>query len=112
MLQSMGALDRTVAVARAYAADHRDTLVVVTGDHETGGLIVRDRARESGTVASAEDGPFAVKDSSQRFVLRWTTNRHTGKAVPVTAYGPLAERFTGKHRNTYVHDVLAPVLTR
>jgi alkaline phosphatase len=32
--------------------------------------------------------------------------------VPVTAYGPLADRFSGKHPNTYVHDVLAPVLTR
>jgi alkaline phosphatase len=110
MLQAMGALDQTVAVARAYAAAHRDTLVVVTGDHETGGLIVEDRAR--GTVASTDDGPFPVKGSSQRFALRWTTNRHTGKAVPVTAYGPLSDRFTGKHRNTYVHDVLAPVLTR
>jgi alkaline phosphatase len=31
--------------------------------------------------------------------------------VPVTAYGPLAERFTGKHPNTHVHDVLSEILT-
>jgi alkaline phosphatase len=31
--------------------------------------------------------------------------------VPVFATGPLADRFTGKHPNTYVHDVLAQAVT-
>ncbi|MBG0564600.1 alkaline phosphatase [Actinoplanes aureus] len=113
-LQTMGELDKAVAVARAYAATHRDTLVVVTGDHETGGLAVEDvdTADESGTGTSAEDGPFAVKGSPFQFYIDWTTTGHTGVDVPVTAYGPLAERFTGKHPNTHVYDVLEPVLTR
>jgi alkaline phosphatase len=28
----------------------------------------------------------------------------------VTAAGPLSDRFTGKHANTYVHDVLSQTL--
>ncbi|WP_328471329.1 alkaline phosphatase [Actinoplanes sp. NBC_00393] len=113
-LQTMGELDKAVAVARAYAANHRDTLVVVTGDHETGGLAVEDvdAEDESGSGASVEDGPFAVQGSSFQFVIDWTTTGHTGQDVPVTAFGPLAERFTGKHPNTHVYDVLEPVLTR
>ena len=33
-------LDRAVQVARRYAEAHPDTLVVVTADHETGGLAI------------------------------------------------------------------------
>jgi alkaline phosphatase len=114
MLQAMGELEKAVSVARDFARTHPGTLVVVTGDHETGGLTVEDTATtdESGAGVSAEDGPFPVHGSSLRFNLDWTTTSHTGADVPVTAYGPLAERFSGQHPNTYVHDVLAPVLTR
>jgi alkaline phosphatase len=114
MLQAVGELEKAVAVARSYAATHSDTLVVVTGDHECGGLTVEDTGTsdESGDGISAEDGPFAIKGSSLTFNLDWTTSGHTGVDVPVTAYGPLADRFTGKHPNTYVHDVLAQALSR
>jgi alkaline phosphatase len=113
-LQAMGELDKAVAVARAWAATHRDTLVIVTGDHETGGLAVEDvdTEDESGDGTSAEDGPFPVKGTDFQFFVDWTTTGHTGQDVPVSAYGPLADRFTGKHPNTHVYDVLEPVLTR
>ncbi|MDZ5444309.1 alkaline phosphatase [Micromonospora sp. 4G57] len=114
MLQALGELEKAVVVARDYAASHPDTLVVVTGDHECGGLTVEDTGAsdESGVGSSAEDGPFPVKGSGLTFNLDWTTSDHTGVDVPVTAYGPLAEEFTGKHPNTHVHDVLARILTR
>lgn len=38
-------------------------------------------------------------------VLR-TDGQHTGTMGPVTAAGPLAERFTGVHHNTDVFDVV------
>nr|WP_296070952.1 alkaline phosphatase [uncultured Actinoplanes sp.] len=114
MLQAMGELEKAVAVARRFAETHPGTLVVVTGDHECGGLTVEDTATtdESGPGISAEDGPFAVEDSALTFHLDWTTTSHTGVDVPVTAYGPLADRFSGKHPNTYVHDVLTQALLR
>ncbi|MEW2247901.1 alkaline phosphatase [Streptomyces sp. NPDC006975] len=112
MLQAMQQLEKAVAVARAYQATHPDTLLVITGDHECGGLTVEenDTADESGTGISAEDGPFSIRSSDKTFTLDWTTAGHTGVDVPVTASGPLASRFTGKHPNTYVHDVLKQVL--
>ena len=109
-LQAMGELDEAVAVAKAFAARNRDTLVVVTGDHETGGLAVEDVDAED--ESTGEDGPFPVEGTPFRFVIDWTTTGHTGQDVPVTAYGPQAERLTGKHPNTYVHEVLEPLLTR
>ncbi|GIE74105.1 hypothetical protein Aph02nite_00550 [Actinoplanes philippinensis] len=106
VLQAMGELERTVAVVQSFAAAHPGTLVVVTGDHETGGLAVADP-----TGVTGEDGPFPVKGTGLRFAMKWTTGGHTAQDVPVSAYGPLAEKFTGKHPNTYVHEVLAPILT-
>jgi alkaline phosphatase len=101
-----------VAVARRYVAQHPDTLLVVTGDHDCGGLTVEDTGStdESGDGISAEDGPFAIKGSDKQFVLDWTTGGHTDAPVPVSAVGPSASRFTGQHPNTFVHTVLAPAL--
>jgi len=115
VLQTMAALDRTVALVRAYVAAHPDTLLVVVGDHECGGLTVEDvdAEDESGTAPSTEDGPFPVRGGDGKdFVMDWTTTSHTGVDVPVTAAGPGSERLTGKHPNTYVHEVLEPILTR
>ena len=109
VLQSMAQLDTTVAVARQYVAQHSDTLLVVTGDHECGRLTIEGIGAddETGTGESVEDGPFPIKGSNQQFVLDWTTTEHTDVPVPVTAEGPGAEAFTGQHPHTYVHDVLA-----
>ena len=70
MLQAMRALEDAVAVAREYVAEHPDTLLVVTGDHECGGLTVEnvDATDESGDGAHdrrREDGPFPVAGSDQ-----------------------------------------------
>ena len=109
-----GSLDATVGVLRQYVAAHPDTLLVVTGDHECGGLTLESPAvsdDETGDAESVEDGPFPVAGGTQSFVMDWTTTEHTDVPVPVTAEGPGADRFTGEHPNTYVHDVLSQVLT-
>ena len=51
-------------------------------------------------------GPFTIKGTDRQFKVDWTTPEHTGTMVPVTAAGPLAERFTGVHPNTHVFDVV------
>ena len=112
MLKFIQQLEAAVAVARAYVADHRDTLLVVTGDHDCGGLTVEDTSTtdESGEGISAEDGPFDIAGSDKSFNLDWTTSGHTDAPVPVSAIGPGAAEFTGQHPNTFVHSVLAPAL--
>ncbi|MFB7558838.1 hypothetical protein [Streptomyces brevispora] len=97
----MQQLEKAVAVARAYVATHPDTLLVVTGDHETGGLAVEenDATDESGDAISAEDGPFSIRGSDRAFTIDWTTSGHTSVDVPVTVSGPLPDRFSGKHPN-------------
>ena len=73
--------DTAIGVALDFAAKSGDTLVVVTSDHETGGM------RVSNTEA-------------KRFRVEWSTTDHTGTAVPVFAFGPGSERFAGFYDNT------------
>ena len=109
MIKSGAALDRTVGVAVDFARRHPGTLIVVQGDHETGGLTIEnpDAADESGDELSKEDGPFPVKGTNLQVVADWTTGGHTGADTPITASGPGSQRFDGVIDNTDVHDAIA-----
>ena len=76
-------LDRAVERALRFAARAGSTLVVVTADHDTGGLHITEGAYETGRVTA-----------------RWTNFDHTAAWVPLLAYGPGAQRFTGVQENT------------
>jgi alkaline phosphatase len=126
MLQAMRSLDAAVEVARAYVEEHPDTLLLVTGDHECGGLTIEDvdPADESGPggtlpqdtpaegdTVSGEDGPFAVAGSDDHdFALDWTTTAHTGAPTVVTASGPGSEELFGYYPNTHLHGVIRAAL--
>ena len=109
MIKSGAALDQTVKVAVDFARKHPGTLIVVQGDHETGGLTIEnpDDADETGDALSREDGPFAVKGTQLNVFADWTTGQHTGADTPITASGPGSEAFDGVIDNTDVHDAVA-----
>ena len=79
-----------VQVALDYAKTHDNTLVVVTADHETGGLTMIDR---KGKYTNVE--------------FEYSTGSHTCLPVIVYAYGPGAEQFTGWMQN---NDLKAKIL--
>ncbi len=79
--------DNAVKVAFDYADTHPGTLVVVTGDHETGGLTI---------VSPEEDFTKGAEGVEYRF----STGDHSGTLIPVYAYGTGAENFTGVMDNT------------
>ncbi|WP_372933656.1 alkaline phosphatase [Mariniphaga sediminis] len=85
--------DRAVGKALEFAAKDKETLIVVTADHETGGMAVLDGNFETGMVKGG-----------------YATNSHTGLMVPILAYGPGAEEFIGIMENTDVHDRLKKLL--
>lgn len=85
--------DRTLGEVLKFAASDGETLVVVTADHETGGFSVNGGSLETGVV----EGKF-------------TTGGHTGVMVPVFAYGPQAELFSGVMENTDIFYKFKEVL--
>jgi alkaline phosphatase len=113
-------LDRAVQVALAFATRVPDTLIVVTADHECGGLAVagsedRPYPYEPGgglldTMLAGEDGPFPVADAEYSFVVGWATTGHTAAPVPITSTGPGAEHLTGELENTDLFAVITEAM--
>jgi alkaline phosphatase len=81
LLAEMADFDAVIAEVLDFAEKDGNTLVVVTADHETGGL----------TLPSADEGELRHM---------FSTGGHTAQHVPVFSYGPQAERFEGRYDNT------------
>ena len=75
--------DRTIGAMYEWAARDGETLVVVTADHETGGLTLVDGDLNEG-----------------RIVCKFSTGGHSGVMVPIYAFGPGSEQFSGLMENT------------
>lgn len=75
--------DQTVGKVMEWAALDGQTLVVVTADHETGGLTVLGGDMNKGIVKA-----------------NFSTQDHSGTMVPVYAFGPGAKEFCGFMSNT------------
>ena len=75
--------DQTIGRVMQWAAQDGETLVVVTADHETGGLTLVSGDKAQGKVECC----FSTKD-------------HSGAMVPVYAFGPGSENFSGIMENT------------
>jgi len=78
-------MDKAIAVAKEFAEKDGKTLIVVTADHETGGLTLTGGDLNNRTVKS-------------NFIQ---SGSHTGVMVPVFSFGPGAESFSGIHDNTF-----------
>ncbi|MDR0953822.1 MAG: alkaline phosphatase [Rikenellaceae bacterium] len=82
--------DRAVAEAFDFADRHPGTLVVVTADHETGGL--------------------TLPENGNGVEYLFSTGNHTGSMVPVYSYGAYAGCFTGIMENTDIPTRMAELL--
>ncbi len=85
--------DMAVKEALDFAQKMGDTLVIVTADHETGGMAL---------VGGSLDGT--------NLEAQWGTKGHTPIQVPVYAYGLGSERFAGVYDNTQVPIRIADLL--
>lgn len=176
-LHDMLAFDQAVAAALDFARQDGRTLVVITADHETGGLTLGgefegrgsgyryDPAELASSKSSIEDFgsrltaaladrpglPVWIQDNlladfnvvlsepeaielrrilatnndaglrsllqstlqdllARRASVHWSTSGHTAVDVPLFAFGPGADRFTGSMDNTQVGKLLAEML--
>lgn len=87
VLGEMRDFEHTVAVAMDFADQHPGTLVIVTADHETGGLTI-----------PSNKADFTQSESGLQYAF--STKGHTGTLVPVYLYGTGADQITGVMDNT------------
>lgn len=88
--------DQAVEAAVDFALKDGHTLVIVTADHETGGMTLNGGGNED-----KGDAELAVK---------WSTKGHTGAPVGIWALGPGATRFAGVQDNTEIPKKIAQLL--
>ncbi len=93
LLAAMSELDQAVGVVLEFARTRADTLVIVTADHETAGPTII-------------DGDF--KDGIAE--VRWLSDDHGANWVPLFAFGPGADRFSGVIDNTDIALIVADLL--
>ena len=85
--------DRAIGAALKFAATNGETLIIVTADHETGGMTLNGGNYKTGMVKA-----------------KYTSGEHTGIAVPIYAFGPGAEQFTGFMENTDIAKKMMKLL--
>ena len=84
-LLSMGRFNQAIGIFMEYAFYHPDTFLIITADHETGGLQLNNEGK-----------------------LTFTSSSHTGADVPIFGYGQGAEVFRDySEQNNEVPKVIA-----
>ena len=90
LVNELADFNNTINVALEFAKENKNTLVIVTADHETGGLTIID-----------PEGRYTKTE------FHFSTGSHSPLLVPIFAYGPGAEKFTGIMDNT---DIIKKIL--
>ena len=105
--------DAAIKVAYEFYKKHpKETLIIVTADHETGGLTlgagratINWKALEEQWIESGKKNILdaeANAELNKKCSIGWTTVKHAGGAVPVYAIGVGAEKFNGQIDNTEI----------
>ena len=97
MLWWMEEFDKVVNAAFDYADTHKGTLVLVTADHETGGVAL---------VPGSKD--FTKGESG--LGIKYSTTGHTASPVILYAYGASSWKFSGVIENTDIFKRMKNVL--
>ena len=96
IVQEMADFDEAVGVGLQFAEENRNTLVIVTADHETGGYAIGGGSVKKRVI----DNPL------------FATGGHTAAMVPVFAYGPQSELFQGIQDNTDIGKIMIELVNR
>ena len=92
IISEMLDFDKSIGAVLDWAKKDGETLVIVTADHETGGFSVN--------LGSTQDS----------LVTKFTTDYHTAEMIPVFAYGPGSEMFSGIYENTEIYEKMKKAL--
>ena len=93
MCEELFDFDKTIGYVLEWAAKDGQTLVVVTADHNTGGLTLLKGSIEERNVK-----------------VHFSTKGHDGIVVPVFAFGPGAEAFGGVFENSEVAQIVRKLM--
>lgn len=85
--------DDAAGAVLEWAKKDKNTLVIITADHECGGLTLH-----------------GYHPKTQTPSMHFSSGHHTAEPVPVYAFGPGAEHFTGVYQNTEIYSKIRQLL--
>lgn len=92
--------DNTIGAVLDFAENDGETLVIVTSDHETGGFTLAGKPFINHQYAEIDEDYSTILPS-------FSTGGHSATLIPVFAFGPGAEEFSGVYDNTEIfHKIL------
>lgn len=86
IIEEMINFDKAIGEILQFAKQDRETLVIITGDHEIGGFAIN---------------PGSTRDSILGFFV---STEPTASMLPVFAFGPGSELFSGIYENTAIYQ--------
>jgi len=95
MISQFLEFNQTIKVVLEFAKKDKNTVVVVTADHETGGAAIVRGDLSSSTIKN-----------------RFATPNHTASMVPVFSFGPNAHLFKGIYENTEIFNKLLSIVEK
>ena len=95
VISEMLEFDRTVGKVFNFAEKDKNTTVVITADHETGGLSIVDGNLEDSKV-----------------INKYVSEDHTATMVPIFSFGPYSSLFNGIYDNTEIFDKLEAIIIK
>lgn len=113
ILETLSLSDAVAEAVKFYNAHPDETLIIVTADHETGGLtlswekgydLLFDKLEEIHCSKDmvAEEEREHMNEISHEAHIGWTTGDHSGANVPVFAIGAGSTLFSGRMDNTEI----------
>jgi alkaline phosphatase len=99
ILNEMNDFDKSIGEVLDFAKKEGNTLVIVTADHETGGFALT-KGTNWGKIVGGFGDTMPVNGSRY----------HTCSFIPVFAYGPGAESFTGIYQNNDIYTKMKNLL--
>ncbi len=93
IISEMIDFDKAIGAALDFIENDKETLLIVTADHETGGFAIN-----QGSTMDTIKGAF-------------TSDYHTAALIPVFAKGPGAELFNGIYENTAIFDKMNELMS-
>ncbi|WP_235855349.1 alkaline phosphatase [Flagellimonas pelagia] len=88
--------DKTLGAVLDYVKEHPNTLLVVTADHETGGVSI-------GKYYEMDESTGNKKEVADKVAVYFNSNQHSGELIPVFAEGKGAENFQGIYENNEIY---------
>ena len=103
VVQEVLDFDKTIGVVIDFVKKNPNTLLIVTADHETGGVSL-------GKYSEKDPATGTMKEVPKRVQIEFNTDQHTSALVPVFAMGQNQDLFSGVYPNNQIYHKIVKAL--